>query len=259
VATIGQLHHLLFAVRDLATAERFYGEALGLESLGRDRWPEPAPNATFRTEDGQHLVLVEDPAAVPNQSGLPTQFRMPAVRWHLIVGRLREMELPVASRPGELVARGEQRVWTQDPDGNPIVLVALEPSAYETPSAGAGKLMAGRINDFAIGSVTRLAKGRCYLVRTTEGFTAISEICTHRQFTVVYEPEHYRFYCPLHHNRYEQTGEVAVCLSKEFPPPLRTYAIEFVDGQVVVDTDESLGRREDEPVPIYAPPIEAVR
>ena len=108
------------------------------------------------------------------------------------------------------------------------------------PSARVGKVAAGSIESFPVGSVTHNEQGKFFLVRTRDGFLALSEICTHRQGHIVYEPEHYRFYCPCHYRKFTRTGE-QIAIEKD-TAPLHMYAIEFVDGQVVVDTDLSIPR-----------------
>jgi Rieske Fe-S protein len=73
---------------------------------------------------------------------------------------------------------------------------------------------------------------------------ALNQTCTHRQCTISYQPAHYRFYCGCHDNRFTRTG--AHLGHSEGVPPLHQYRIEFVDGQIVVDTDTSLPRTPEE-------------
>jgi nitrite reductase/ring-hydroxylating ferredoxin subunit len=94
--------------------------------------------------------------------------------------------------------------------------------------------------------VKRVAAGKFYLVHLPAGFLAISEVCTHRQFSVVYQPERCRFYCPLHGNRYSRTGALTHRGSREKTPPLQTYPISFENGSIVVDTDHSTPRTPEE-------------
>ena len=55
----GRVHHIVVDVAELGRSERFYGEALGLKSIGRDLWPEDGRTSTFELADGQFLVLME--------------------------------------------------------------------------------------------------------------------------------------------------------------------------------------------------------
>src|SRR5206468_8686132 len=116
--------------------------------------------------------------------------------------------------------------------------------AYEVPAARRGKVVAGRIDEFPLGSVTRIAPAQCYLVHLTDGFLALSQVCTHMQFTIMYQPEHYRFFCPRHRYRFGRTGACLPRGGRSGVPPLHTYPIEFVDDQIVIDTDTSIARAE---------------
>jgi Rieske Fe-S protein len=139
---------------------------------------------------------------------------------------------------------GEVSTYFNDPDGHRLQITAYEPSAFEAPASKRGKIVAGRIQDFPVGSITHNKEGKFFIVRLQEGILALSEVCTHMQCNVIYQPEHYRFYCGCHYNRFTRKGEHLGHIAGT--PPLRTYNVEFVDGQVVVDTDTSRYRGPDE-------------
>jgi catechol 2,3-dioxygenase-like lactoylglutathione lyase family enzyme/nitrite reductase/ring-hydroxylating ferredoxin subunit len=240
--SIGQVHHLVLDVADLDRSEDFYGQALGLPSAGRDLWPGDGPTATFRIGSGEYLVLLQVAQPRPDPPGVHVRFAVPPEDWDAIVDRLQRRGHRLRDdRKGGLRAVGEAGLNVTDPDGHVIELELHGPAAFEVPAAGRGKVVAGRIEEFAMGSVTRIPEGQFFLVRLPEGFLAISQVCTHMQFAVTYQPEHYRFYCPRHRRRFTRTGQYLSRFGED-TPPLRVYPIELTDGQVVVDTDVSLPR-----------------
>lgn len=243
--------HKTVSVTDLERSERFFGETLGLDFVGRDLWPGEPPNSTFKTQIGQYVVLVQvpevDPSRAEHWNFMTTPEDLIKVR-----ERLRALGCSVGDFRDQYRAIGEMSDNYYDPDNQIMQLTAIAPEAYETPPAGLGKIMAGSIDNFPAGSVTRVPEGRCYIVRTNDGVLAISEVCTHRQGMVQYQPEHYRFFCPIHFNRFDRIGRHLG--HTPGTPPLHVYPIEFVDGQIVVDTDVSVARTPDEAkkmVPIH--------
>jgi cytochrome b6-f complex iron-sulfur subunit len=252
-------HHLIFEVSDLDRSERFYGEGLGLQLLGRDLWPEDGPTATFQLPGGQLLVLVQVPEIDPDRQPAYTGFFFAPEDWDGLLERMDRLGgLTRHDKKAGLRAVGELKAQLRDPDGHVLEVTAHRPSVYEMPAADQGKIDAGRIEDFAIGSMTRFPEGKFFLLRTTEGFLALSEVCAHQQFTITYQPEHYRFYCPLHRYRYTRTGHVISRVAPLNVPPLHCYAIEYVDGRVIVDTDVSIPRSEEEVDEVVPVPNEAL-
>jgi catechol 2,3-dioxygenase-like lactoylglutathione lyase family enzyme/nitrite reductase/ring-hydroxylating ferredoxin subunit len=243
----GLIDHILLDVADLERSEAFYGEAIGLPATGRDLWPGDGPSATFELGDGIHLVLVEVAEVRPDPPSMHTRLAVPFEEWDPIVERLRALGHRLHDdRKGGLRAVGEAGLNVTDPDGHVLELELHGPATLETPSARRGKIVAGHIDDFAIGSVTRVAEGQFFLLRLADGFLALSQVCTHMQFAITYQPEHFRFYCPRHRRRFTRTGRYMPRFRLDETPPLRTYPIEYVNGQVVVDTDESIPRTENE-------------
>ena len=247
MTTPGQFHHLMLEVTDLERAERFYCAALGFEPMGRGLWGEDRPHATLRVQDGQCLVLIQVPTLEPDGPGAHTQVYLSAERWHETLERLQRLGHRLHDdRKAGLVATGELMFHAADPDGHIVEMSAHEPAASEFPPAGRGKIKAGRIGDFAVGSVTHVREGKFFLVREDGGFLALSETCSHMPFPVVYQPEHYRFYCACHRYRFTRTGKYVRRIGANSADPLFAYAVELVDGQVVVDTDHHLARTEEE-------------
>ncbi len=254
--TSGTIHHICLDVSDLARSEPFYRDGLGLTPLGRDLWASEGHTATFAVDDELQLVLCEVDHVAPKPPGLHTRFAVPYDEWGLLVDRLQALGLSMHDdRKGGLRAVGEAGLNVTDPDGHVFELELHGPATTEFPPAARGKIVAGRIEDFAVGSVTRIPAGQFFLVRVKDGFLALSQVCTHMQFAITYQPEHYRFYCPRHRRKFTRTGKYISRFGDEDTPPLRTYRIEFVDGQIVVDTDEAMPRERadaDRPVPVPA-------
>lgn len=254
----GDAQHIFLDVSDLGRSEAFYRDAIGLPHLGHDLWPGDGPSVSFALASGDYLTLCESAEVRPNPPGLHTRFAVPHEDWEPLVGRLQALGLAMHDdRKGGLRAVGEAGLNVTDPDGHVLELELHGPAAYEVPAARRGKITAGPIDDFAIGSVTRIPAGQFFLVRLRDGFLAVSQICTHMQFTVTYQPEHFRFYCPRHRRKFTRTGKFLPRFEDDETPPLRVYAIEFVDGQVVVDTDESIPRQSEEVDRVVACPMAA--
>jgi len=245
--TGGSIHHLCLDVTDLDRSERFYRDGLGLTPVGRDLWAGEGPTSTFAVDDELQLVLCEVAQIRPIPPGLHTRFAVPYEEWQLLVDRLQALGLRMHDdRKGGLRAVGEAGLNVTDPDGHVFELELHGPATMEFPPARRGKVVAGRIEDVAIGSVTRVPAGQFFLVRLQDGFLALSQVCTHMQFAVTYQPEHFRFYCPRHRRKFTRTGKFISRFGDDDTPPLRTYPIEFRDGQVVVDTDEAIPRVREE-------------
>lgn len=247
-------HHKIVNVSDLERSERFFRDVLGIEAVGRDLWPGEGPNSTFKTQVGQYVVLVEVPDLDPGRAE-HWNFMLSPEDFVEVQKRLQREGCTIGDLRREFRAIGEMSDNYYDPDGQMMQITAISEEAYETPPAGRGKVVAGKIQDFAVGSVTHIAQGQFFLVRTKEGFLALSEVCTHRQGKVHYQPEHYQFYCPMHHNKFTRMG--AHLGHTPDTPPLHVYAMELVDGAIVVDTDVSLPRSAQEAktvVPLSAMP-----
>lgn len=236
---------MVLEVSDIDRSERFYRDDLGLQLLGRDLWPDEGHTSTFQTADGAHLVLVAVPQVTPDGPAVHRNFMVSRDDYFQIHGRLKERGWLRPNYMTEMGLRGEDEITCSfyDPDRHRLQLTAWR-GEYVIPPARRGKIVAGRIDDFALGSVTHVREGKFYLVRTVEGVLALSEVCTHRQCNVQYQQEQWQFVCPCHHRRFTRKGEPAA-----FRPdvlPLHTYPIELVDGQIVVDTDTSIARTPEE-------------
>jgi len=237
---------MLLEVSDIDQSERFYRDDLGLKPVGRDLWPDdPTPNTTFQTADEGYVVLVQVPRVKPDGPAQHRNFMLPLEDYNRVFERVKERGWLRPNYRTEMGVRsvGEVTCSLFDPDRHRLQLTAWR-DPYEVPASNRGKVVAGRIDEFEVGAVTFNQQGRFYLVRTAEGFLALNQVCTHLQCNVTYQPEHYQFYCYCHNRRFNRTGrQLAVHVDVD---PLHKYAVELVDGQVVVDTDRSIRRSEQE-------------
>lgn len=233
-------YKLMLEVSDLDRSEIYYRDDMGLELIGRNLWPGDPPNATFRTADGSYVELVQVDEVKPDGAGVHRNFMLPEEDYWVVYQRLKARGWERQNYRTEMGVRSATEVTCSvyDPDKHRIQLTAWR-NPYTAPAAQRGKIVAGRIEDFAIGSMTHVREGGFFLWRTAEGFQALNQVCTHLQCTLAYQKEHYQFFCYCHGRRFQRNGEqVAIHPDVE---PLHRYAIEFADGQVVVDTDTSLG------------------
>jgi len=102
---------------------------------------------------------------------------------------------------------------------------------FEPPST----FKAGNPNDYPIGKVDERWKESygVWLVRTDEGFYALSTICTHLGCTPNWLAAENKFKCPCHGSGYYPSG---INFEGPAPRPLERYKIELSDdGQIFID------------------------
>lgn len=102
-----------------------------------------------------------------------------------------------------------------------------------------GKVYAGRVDEFSVGSVSRVLTGRFYLVRTEEGFLALWQKCTHLGCSVPWAEGEDQFHCPCHGSLFNKVGEVT---GGPAPRPMDVFPVEIIDGEVWVDTSKPMER-----------------
>jgi cytochrome b6-f complex iron-sulfur subunit len=119
-------------------------------------------------------------------------------------------------------------------------LAALYKLLKPVPTGGfGGSVFAGRVAEFAIGSVNRVLAGRFYLVRTEDGLLALWQRCTHLGCSVPWVEEEGQFHCPCHGSLYNRMGEV---IGGPAPRPLDIFPITIRGGEVWVDTGKPIQR-----------------
>lgn len=101
-------------------------------------------------------------------------------------------------------------------------------------------IAAGRVETFALNSVTAFVRGRFYLARLADGgFLALSRKCTHLGCTVPWVAEDNKFTCPCHASAFDITGNVVS------PPASRAldfYAVTIENDVIKVDTGKPIKR-----------------
>ncbi|MEW5870011.1 MAG: Rieske 2Fe-2S domain-containing protein [Chloroflexota bacterium] len=104
-----------------------------------------------------------------------------------------------------------------------------------------GVITAGAVDEFPPSSVTYVPNGRFYLSRLQDGgFLAIHQRCTHLGCNVPWDQTQGAFVCPCHNSQFAPTGDV---LNPPAPRPLDLFAVQIVDGMVMVDTGKTISRQ----------------
>ena len=119
-------HHIAIAVKDLAAAKRFWGEALGLEELKRPKEIEHFTSAWYQLGISE-LHVVENADFEPLQGPLAPHIAV-AVReddFEAAVARVREAGFEFGFGPAH-GPDGILRAVTQDPTGNTVEITVAE-------------------------------------------------------------------------------------------------------------------------------------
>jgi len=104
-----------------------------------------------------------------------------------------------------------------------------------------GPVTAGIVDEFQPGSVTEFQHEKFFLIRAADGgFLAVHNRCTHLGCTVNWVPEQNEFVCPCHAANFDFYGNFE---GPPVPRPLDTFAVEFKDNLVVVNTAELQQRK----------------
>ena len=108
-----------------------------------------------------------------------------------------------------------------------------------------GKIIAGRVAEFGLGTVNHIQQGRFYISHIEgAGVMAIWHRCTHLGCTVPWREEEKRFHCPCHSSIFSPAGEV---VSGPAPRPLDIFPIEIIEDEVYVDTGNPIARNQFDP------------
>jgi cytochrome b6-f complex iron-sulfur subunit len=100
---------------------------------------------------------------------------------------------------------------------------------FEPPT----KFRAGNPDLYPINTVTNLPDQQVYIVRTPDGFYALSSICTHLGCITQWKPEDGLIECPCHGSKFQPSG---VKVAGPAPRPLPHYEITLtVDGELQVN------------------------
>jgi len=92
---------------------------------------------------------------------------------------------------------------------------------------------AGSPDLYPVDSVTYLQDQQVYIVRTSQGFYAVSAVCTHLGCITQWKPDADQIRCPCHGSKFMRDGTK---VEGPAPRPLPHFAISLTaDGELVVD------------------------
>ena len=106
----------------------------------------------------------------------------------------------------------------------------LSPNVLYEPSP---IINAGKPESFAVDSVTQNVDAGIYVVRASEGFFALSAVCTHLGCLTTWNPELGIIKCPCHGSQFKTTGQKIAGPAPKPLPWLRTWVSD--DGDLMVD------------------------
>ncbi len=97
----------------------------------------------------------------------------------------------------------------------------------------ASTFRAGNPDLYPVNSVTILLDQQVYIVRTSDGFFAVSAVCTHLGCVTQWKPEANMIACPCHGSKFTPEGKK---LEGPAPRPLPHYSITLTaDGELQID------------------------
>jgi cytochrome b6-f complex iron-sulfur subunit len=92
---------------------------------------------------------------------------------------------------------------------------------------------AGNPDLYPLNSVTFLQDQQVYIVRTAQGFYAVSAVCTHLGCITQWKPEDNLIECPCHGSKFQREGTK---VAGPAPRPLPHFALSLTaDGELLVD------------------------
>jgi cytochrome b6-f complex iron-sulfur subunit len=106
----------------------------------------------------------------------------------------------------------------------------FSPNVLFEPDA---QFRAGTPDLYPLHSVTYLQEQQVYIVRMSEGFYAVSAVCTHLGCVTQWKSESQMIACPCHGSKFKPDG---VKIEGPAPRPLPHFAISLTaDGELLVD------------------------
>lgn len=240
----GRFSHFLIEVTDLDRSEAWYRDVIGMDVLGRNLTAEPEPHSLLQMNTGQLFILVQKDTVEPRRPGSSSihhGFLLTPNQYRRAQERLKSFGYDIADTREQFRARGEYSMDIYDPDDHRYQIQAYGPEANEILLPGVGVVDCGPASGYRTGQVKLFKDGNFYLVRLKDGFLALSRWCRHMNGRVVWQKEHWRFWCPFHAMTYDRAGDPLwgrpdVCA-------LRLNAVSFNDeGHVLVDTDQVIDR-----------------
>jgi cytochrome b6-f complex iron-sulfur subunit len=119
--------------------------------------------------------------------------------------------------------------------GARVLIGYLSPNVlFEPPS----RFRAGNPDLYPVNTVTYLPDQEVYIVRSQEGFWALSAICTHLGCITQWKTETDRIACPCHGSKFRRSGAK---IEGPAPRPLPRLSLTLTaDGELLVDKSETV-------------------
>ena len=114
----------------------------------------------------------------------------------------------------------------------------LSPNVLYEPSP---VVNAGKPDQYPADSVTLDPQEAIYVVRSAEGFYALSAICTHLGCLTAWKPELGIIACPCHGSKFDRNGVKIAGPAPRPLPWLRMWLNE--DGDLMIDRSQPVGQR----------------
>jgi catechol 2,3-dioxygenase-like lactoylglutathione lyase family enzyme/nitrite reductase/ring-hydroxylating ferredoxin subunit len=245
--------HLVIEVIDLERAEAWYQNIAGLDLLGRDLTSEDRPHSVLQLNTGQMVILVQSDR-VETRSGMHHAFMLTPNQYRRMMDQVLAAGYELVDIRAQFRAHGEYSINIADPDGHRIQFQCNSPESRAIIRPGIGVVDCGPAESFKIGDVKLFKEGDFFLVRRPEGFLAMTRWCTHLNGRIVYQREHWRFYCPYHQSTFDRCGDPIG--GEPNLTALRLNRVSFsADGHVMVDTDDVLQRDLFDPSQAVQPPV----
>lgn len=124
--------------------------------------------------------------------------------------------------------------------GGATVLVRfLSPNVlFEPPT----RFRAGSPELYPVNSVTYIPDQQVYIVRSQQGFSALSAVCTHLGCITQFKPEANMIACPCHGSKFREDGSK---IEGPAPRPLPHLALSLTaDGELLVDKLETVSPKD---------------
>lgn len=116
-----------------------------------------------------------------------------------------------------------------------VTIGYLSPNVLFEPST---TFRAGNPDLYPVNSVTYLQDQQVYIVRTADGFYAVSAVCTHLGCITQWKPEANQIACPCHGSKFKPDGTK---VEGPAPRPLPHFAIALTaDGELLVNKLETV-------------------
>jgi cytochrome b6-f complex iron-sulfur subunit len=112
---------------------------------------------------------------------------------------------------------------------------------FQKENPGSVRKIAGKVEDFAVNSVTADRVNKYFLVRNDDGgFLALSLICSHLGCSVLWDEVKKQFICPCHSSAFDKLGNV---INSPAPRALDYFPVSIEAGKVVVDIGQKKKRK----------------